>query len=161
VTPANQHAFKAVPSVALMVAIVMSVWNGASATEPRPNILFILADDMGWQDTSVPFAKERTRWNDRCRTPAHERLAREGIKFTQAYACAVCSPTRVRFLTGQNQARYGVTQWTLLSGEWPTSDLPHPTLSFAHWNRNGSDKEERNTRQSPWAEFPRSMTVEE
>ena len=59
------------------------------------------------------------------------------MKFTQAYACAVCSPTRVSLMTGQNEARHGVTQWTYLSGETPTSDLVHPTLSHADWNWNG------------------------
>lgn len=103
----------------------------------QPNILFILADDMGWQDTSVPFAEERTKWNDRYHTPALERLAREGMKFTQAYSCAVCSPSRVSFLTGQNEARHGVTQWTHFGGDAPTTDRPHPELSPAAWNWNG------------------------
>jgi arylsulfatase A-like enzyme len=102
-----------------------------------PNILFILADDMGWQDTSVPFAAQRTKWNDRYRTPALERLAREGMKFTQAYSCAVCSPTRVSLFTGQNQVRHHVTQWTHLSGDAPTTDRPHPALDSAPWNWNG------------------------
>lgn len=109
----------------------------SAATQQQPNILFILADDMGWQDTSVPFGPQRTKWNDRYRTPALERLASEGTKFTQAYACAVCSPTRVSLMTGQNEARHGVTQWTYLSGDEPSSDLKHPTLSHADWNWNG------------------------
>jgi arylsulfatase A-like enzyme len=121
----------------LLVATFACGLNAPSAAETRPNILFILADDMGWQDTSVPFARERTKWNNRYRTPALERLAREGMKFTQAYSCAVCSPTRVSLLTGQNEARHGVTQWTYLSGEKPSSDLTHPSLSFARWNWNG------------------------
>jgi len=111
--------------------------HSSFAAEQHPNILFILADDMGWQDTSVPFAKERTKWNDRYRTPALERLAREGMKFPQSYSCAVCSPTRVSFITGQNEARHGVTQWTHLSGDAPTTDRPHPALSSASWNWNG------------------------
>ena len=57
----------------------LSPFVSAFAAE-KPNILFILADDMGWQDTSVPFAKDRTPWNDRYHTPALERLAREGMK---------------------------------------------------------------------------------
>ena len=100
-------------------------------------MLFILADDMGWQDTSVPFGPQRTKWNDRYRTPGLERLAAEGVKFTQAYSCAVCSPTRVSFLTGQSELRHGVTQWTYLGGDAPTSDLDHPTLAPAPWNWNG------------------------
>lgn len=107
----------------------------------RPNILFILADDMGWQDTSVAFGPEPTPFNERYRTPALERLEREGMKFTQPYSCAVCSPTRVSLMTGQNQARHGVTQWTYLSGEAPSSDLAHPTLDPAPWNWNGLQPE--------------------
>lgn len=105
--------------------------------EAPPNVLFILADDMGWQDTSVPFGQERSKFNDRFHTPALERLAREGMKFTDSYSCAVCSPTRVSFLTGQNEARHRVTQWTHLSGDVPATDLPHPTLDHAAWNWNG------------------------
>lgn len=117
------------------LGLVLGVVSLSEAS--TPNILFILADDMGWQDTSVPFAGERTKWNDRYRTPALERLAGEGMKFTQAYSCAVCSPTRVSLFTGQNQVRHHVTQWTHLSGDEPTTDRPHPTLHFASWNWNG------------------------
>lgn len=112
-----------------------------AAGSDRPNILFILADDMGWQDTSVVFGPEGTAFNERYQTPALERLEREGMKFTQAYACAVCSPTRVSLMTGQNEARHGVTQWTYLSGESPSSDLDHPTLLPANWNWNGLQPE--------------------
>lgn len=107
------------------------------AAERACNILFILADDMGWQDTSVAFAKERTVWNDRYHTPALERLAREGMKFLQAYSCTVCSPTRVSFITGQNEARHHVSNWTNAGGDKPSTDLPHPKLSYAAWNWNG------------------------
>ena len=106
-------------------------------TVNKPNILFILADDMGWQDTSVPFGPEKTKFNLRYKTPALERLALEGMKFTQAYSCAVCSPTRVSLMTGLNQATHGVTQWTYLNGDRPSSDLSHPTLSHSNWNWNG------------------------
>ncbi len=121
----------------IRLAILLLILSGFSAAAERPNLLFVLADDMGWQDTSVAFAKGRTKFNDRFHTPALERLAREGVKFTQAYSCAVCSPTRVNFLTGQNAVRHGVTQWTHITGDKPTPDLPHPTLSHAAWNWNG------------------------
>ncbi len=109
----------------------------AADLSSRPNILFILADDLGWQDTSVDFGPSRTALSEHYRTPAIERLADEGMKFTQAYACAVCSPSRVSFMTGLNEARHGVTQWLSEGGSAPTSDLPHPTLSPAAWNWNG------------------------
>ena len=77
-----------------LLAVFLS-FSPHSALAARPNILFILADDMGWQDTSVPFGPTRTPFNERYRTPGLERLARDGGKFTQAYSCAVCSPSRV------------------------------------------------------------------
>jgi len=66
----------------------------------KPNIILFLVDDLGWQDTSVPFWKEATHFNQRYQTPNMERLAKEGMKFTQAYATSVCSPTRVSLMTG-------------------------------------------------------------
>ena len=59
--------------------LALGIVSSASAVAAQqPNILFILADDMGWQDTSVAFGPQRTKWNDRYRTPALERLARRG-----------------------------------------------------------------------------------
>lgn len=78
----------------------------------QPNIILFLVDDMGWQDTSVPFHREATPWNALYRTPNMERLARQGVRFTQAYSASpVCSPTRVSMMTGMNPARTNVTDW--------------------------------------------------
>jgi len=71
---------------------------------------------MGWQDTSVPFHTEPTPFNTLYRTPGMERLAANGRRFTNAYACCLCSPTRISILSGQNAARHRVTQWTLRPG---------------------------------------------
>ncbi|MBM3293776.1 MAG: sulfatase [Candidatus Aminicenantes bacterium] len=101
----------------------------------KPNIILFLVDDLGWQDVSVPFFKDRTPLNARCRTPNVERLAADGMKFTQAYASAVCSPTRVSLMTGMNAARHRVTNWTLRKNV-PT-DAAHETLDFPAWNVNG------------------------
>ena len=114
-----------------------SVWagNGAQPRKGRPNIIFFLVDDMGWQDTSVPFHKEVTELNRTYRSPNMERMAAEGMKFTQAYACAVCSPTRVSLMTGLNSARHRVTNWTLRRNVSP--DPRHKTLEMPRWNVNG------------------------
>ena len=104
-------------------------------TQSAPNIVLFLVDDMGWQDTSVNFATELTPLNRQYRTPNMERLAASGMKFTQAYACSVCSPTRVSLMTGLNAARHRVTNWTLKKNA--TNDRPHPTLKFPKWNMNG------------------------
>ena len=107
----------------------------STSDKGRPNIIVFLVDDMGWQDTSVPFHTERTPFNDRYQTPHMERLAREGMKFTQAYATSVCSPTRVSLMTGMNAARHRVTNWTLRYNE--STDRPHEMLEFPTWNVNG------------------------
>ncbi len=109
--------------------------KAVAAQSKKPNIIFFLVDDMGWQDTSEPFHTERTPLNDRYHTPNMERLADRGMKFTQAYACAVCSPTRISLMTGLNSARHGVTNWTLRANASP--DWDHPTLTPPRWNING------------------------
>lgn len=100
-----------------------------------PNIILFLVDDLGWQDTSVPFGSESTPFNQRYRTPNMERLAAEGVKFTQAYSSAVCSPTRVSMLTGMNAARHRVTNWTLRRDF--SQDIHDDFLEFPSWNMNG------------------------
>lgn len=73
--------------------------NAATLPYPaaqRPNIILFLVDDMGWQDTSLPFWTEQTPYNRTYETPNMERLARQGMMFTQAYACSISSPSRCR-----------------------------------------------------------------
>jgi len=71
----------------------------------RPNVVCILADDLGWRDLGSygsPFYE----------TPNLDALAREGAQFTDAYAsCPVCSPTRASLMSGQYPARVGVTNY--------------------------------------------------
>ena len=56
-------------------------------SQEHPNIILFLVDDMGWQETSVPFYKEETPLNRRYKTPNMEKMAEQGVKFMQAYAC--------------------------------------------------------------------------
>ena len=122
--------FSRQPDARLMAA------SSAKSLKGRPNIIFFLVDDMGWQETSVPFHHEVTALNRRYRTPAMERMAREGIKFTNAYASAVCSPSRISALSGMNAARHGVTNWTLRKGVSP--DDENQTVEPPRWNLNGA-----------------------
>ena len=101
----------------------------------QPNIILFLVDDLGWQDSSEPFWTEETPLNKKYHTPNMEQLARQGVKFTQAYACAVCSPTRVSLMTGMNAARHGVTNWTLRKNT--SNDAKDDVLDFPKWNVNG------------------------
>ena len=103
--------------------------------DTRPNIILFLVDDMGWQDTSLPFWTEPTRYNGLYETPNMERLARQGMMFTQAYACSISSPTRCSLITGTNAARHRVTNWTLKRDTG--TDRPDPELDVPDWNFNG------------------------
>ena len=77
----------------------------AMAEQTRLNFVVILVDDLGWMDVSC-------QGSDYYRTPHVDRLAAEGIRFTNAYAaCAVCSPTRAAVQTGRYPGRVGVTDW--------------------------------------------------
>ncbi|NSL90717.1 sulfatase [Chitinophaga sp. Mgbs1] len=102
----------------------------------QPNIIVFLVDDMGWEDTSVPFWTQLTEKNKRFRTPNMERLARQGAKFTSAYATPVCTPSRVSLMTGMNAARHGVTNWTSPRKD-NNSDAPDTQVGAADWNYNG------------------------
>ena len=105
--------------------------SGAS----RPNIILFMVDDMGWQDTSLPFWTERTPYNDVYETPNMERLARQGMMFTQAYACPLSSPTRCSLITGVNNVRHRVTNWTLERDK--TTDETSDAVNLPEWNWNG------------------------
>ena len=117
--------------VALLFFAILSSLKAAE----KPNILFFFVDDMGWQDTSVPFHTEPTKLNQQYRTPSMERLASEGLLFTNAYACSVCSPTRISLMTGQNAARHRVTCWTLRKNRSP--EPKRKTLLACDWPLNG------------------------
>tara|TARA_B100001146_G_scaffold183513_1_gene166296 strand:- start:31 stop:1464 length:1434 start_codon:yes stop_codon:yes gene_type:complete len=77
----------------------------AQAGGTKMNVVFILVDDWGWADAGV-------QGSDYFETPNIDRLAREGMRFTQAYAAAaICSPTRAAILTGKSPARLDMTIW--------------------------------------------------
>lgn len=77
----------------------------------KTNVVLILIDDLGWRDLGCYGSRYY-------RTPHIDRLAKEGMRFTDGYAaCNVCSPTRAAILTGKYPARLLLTQW-LPSGRW-------------------------------------------
>jgi arylsulfatase A-like enzyme len=82
----------------------IDVGAGAAARK-KPNFVFFLIDDMGCLDLGCYGSKLYE-------TPNIDRLARQGMRFTDAYAaCAVCSPTRASILTGKYPARLNITDW--------------------------------------------------
>jgi len=127
------------PMVYVILCCIMLL-SCSRETLEKPNIILFLVDDMGWQDTSVPFWFEKTPINQRFRTPNMEKLAAKGMKFTNAYACPVCSPTRVSLMTGMNASRHKVTNWTLRMNA--SNDGRNDKLDAPMWNVNGLSPEQ-------------------
>lgn len=102
----------------LAATLAVLPWALQAAESPPqaapPNIVFILADDLGYNDVNA-FAARLTgepREAMFYETPNLDRLIRTGTAFSQAYACQLCSPTRAGLLTGKIAARIGVTTAT-------------------------------------------------
>src|SRR5687768_6966891 len=89
-----------------LIALVTFALAGP-ARAARPNFLFVLVDDMGYADLSCFGGKDA-----RAQTPNIDRLAAEGIRFTQFYVNSpICSPSRTAFLTGQYPQRWKITSY--------------------------------------------------
>ena len=130
------------PSIfALILCINTAIFAQESSAEKSPNIIIFLVDDMGLMDTSVPFIVDtdgnpvKYPLNNYYRTPNMEKLASQGIRFSNFYAHSVCSPTRVSIMTGQNSARHRTTNWIKSESNNRTEFGP------SDWNWKGLDKE--------------------
>ncbi len=89
------------PTILAALTLAASI---ATAAPKKPNVVFILADDLGWADTTL---YGHTKYYH---TPNLERLAKRGMTFTRAYSASpLCSPTRSSILTGLSPARTGIT----------------------------------------------------
>lgn len=109
----------------LVFSLLLPLLAAAPAeAEEKPNIVFIMADDLGWSDLGC-------YGNDFIETPNLDRLASEGMRFTDFYAAgAVCSPTRCAVQSGQNQARIGITAH--IPGHWrPFERVQTPLTTMA------------------------------
>jgi arylsulfatase A-like enzyme len=103
-----------VGAAALVVAFVCLLPLAAAAS---PNVVFIMADDLGWADVAFHGAGAPT--------PNLDKLAREGLELTQHYVAPVCSPTRTGLLTGRFWSRFGVTNpQNQRALPWDTLTLP-------------------------------------
>jgi arylsulfatase A len=112
----------------LNLVLAAAVTLPAPAPQPaapakRPNVIVVLADDLGWTDLAC-------YGSDLHETPHLDRLANDGMRFTQSYsACTVCSPTRAALLTGKYPARLRVTDW--IPGLMPDN----PKLLVPDWTK--------------------------
>lgn len=93
------------------------------AEDRPPNVVLMLVDDMGWTDMGCGGSQYYE-------TPNIDRLAKDGMRFTQAYsACTVCSPTRAALLTGKSPARLQITDW--IAGH----ERPFARLTIPEWTK--------------------------
>ncbi len=91
--------------LSVLSLLVASSCNNDSSSDKMPNFLFILVDDLGWSD----LGSYGTSFYE---TPNLDKLATNGIRFTDAYAaCPVCSPTRASIMTGKYPTRLNITDW--------------------------------------------------
>jgi arylsulfatase A-like enzyme len=106
-----------------VIALGLPIPAWAAAANPKkPNVVFILADDLGWADLGC-------YGSTFYETPNLDRLAKEGMRFTDAYAaCNVCSPTRASLMTGKYPARLHLTDWLNGRPDRPDQRLNRPNF---------------------------------
>ena len=105
-----------------LLVIALLARGSTAPADDRPNVVLIVADDLGWADLACYGSKFH-------KTPNLDRLAAEGRRFTQAYAAApVCSPTRAALMTGKHPARLHLTDWLPGRSDRPSQKLLRGTL---------------------------------
>jgi arylsulfatase A len=110
------------------IGVSAIVGTSCSKEEPRPNIVILLIDDLGWKDVGFMGSKYYE-------TPNIDRLSQQGMVFTNAYAaCAVSSPTRASLQTGRYPSRIGVTDWIRARFQLNTAEVKAPPP----WEENGN-----------------------
>ena len=153
------------PHLSALLALTMSACGGATVPDDRPNVLLIVADDLGYADLGV--------YGGDIRTPNIDALAAEGVLFTQFHTAPMCAPTRAMLLSGNNnhvagmgrQAAGGPLQVHLPGYEAHLSDRIAPlprVLSDAGYHTSTAGKWHLGTARehSPWAAgFERSFNL--
>ncbi|MFC1735220.1 sulfatase [Candidatus Hydrogenedentota bacterium] len=104
-TDITRRTFLKSLGIATTACVLRNRTVGAVASKKQPNFLFILVDDLGWADLGC-------YGSTFYESPNVDRIAAEGMKFTNGYAaCPVCSPTRASLMTGKHPARLNLTNW--------------------------------------------------
>ena len=99
---------------AVLAAVTAFASNPARAADQKPNIVYILADDLGWKDVGFHGSD--------IKTPNIDQLAATGARLEQFYAQPMCTPTRAALMTGRYPFRYGLQTLVIPSGH--TYGLP-------------------------------------
>lgn len=126
----GRNGWKTVFAFLFTLLALLSVATLPAATK-KPNIVLLLVDDMGWSDLACYGA-------DLHESPNIDRLATQGVRFTQAYMMPVCSPSRAAILTGQHAARLHMTIWREGSLQGPINKpllQPHTEADLSFQSR--------------------------
>lgn len=114
---------KAIIVLAAVATVGGLAQDESLAADTKPNVVLFVIDDLGWADLGCYGSKFH-------RTPNLDRLASEGMRFTQAYAaCPVCSPTRAAILTGRYPQRMNITTWLPGHPDRPAHRLKQPEVT--------------------------------
>jgi arylsulfatase A-like enzyme len=108
--------------LAVLAGLLLPTAGRADEPKARPNVVFILADDLGINDLSCYGRKDQP-------TPNLDRLEKQGARFTDAYAQPVCSPSRAAILTGKAPARLHLTTFLPGRADAPSQKLLHPKIN--------------------------------
>ncbi|ANW95303.1 hypothetical protein AXE80_02930 [Wenyingzhuangia fucanilytica] len=101
------------PKILIAIVLLLLVHTACAQTSKKPNVVFILIDDFGWNDVGY-------NGSTFYETPNLDKLSKEFMRFDRCYTPSpMCSPTRVSIITGKNPARHGVTQWLPGRADWP------------------------------------------
>ncbi|MEO6750206.1 MAG: sulfatase-like hydrolase/transferase [Chthoniobacteraceae bacterium] len=151
-----KHSFA---SILLSVAVVtptLPLVAAETKPAPRPNIIFILCDDLGYGDVGAFYQNQRAALHDRSvpffSTPHIDTLARDGVKLTQHYSAApVCAPSRASLLSGLTQGHANVrdNQFDKALADSHTlatvlKQAGYATAAFGKWGLQGGGEKKRN-----------------
>ncbi len=92
------------------VAVLLCRVDAVETTDQKPNIVLVLADDLGWADVGFHGATD-------IQTPVIDKLAAEGMRLDSFYAQPMCTPSRAAFLTGRYPMRYGMQSFVITPGQ--------------------------------------------